>query len=56
MIDVVKFLRDYLIDIAELLDVYCFDIQGINVSIFDLFIGFIVLSLVVSIFWKGARA
>lgn len=34
---------------------YKFNFYGLNVSIVDIILGFIVMSMVVSVFWKGAR-
>lgn len=34
---------------------HSFDIFGVSVGIFDLIFGFIALSMVISIFWKGAK-
>lgn len=33
-----------------------FEIAGLEVTYFDLMIGFLAISLVISVFWKGARA
>lgn len=42
--------------IVSLLNRYSFDFGGIQASLFDIFVGMIVLSLVVAVFWKGARS
>lgn len=42
--------------IGSLLNQYKFYVAGINVSILDLLIGFIVLAIIIAVFWKGARA
>lgn len=42
-------------NIATTLMQYSFDVFGINVSIFHLLIGFILVSIVITVFWRGAR-
>lgn len=32
-----------------------FDVFGIDASLFQILIGFILLSIVIGVFWKGAR-
>lgn len=51
----ILFLRDRVVDITDILNSYYFDIAGISVSILDLIIGFILMGIVLSVFWKGAR-
>lgn len=42
--------------IISLLNRYSFNFGGIQATIFDILVGMIVLSLVVAVFWKGARS
>lgn len=42
--------------IVSLLNRYSFDFGGIQATLFDILVGIIVLSLVVAVFWKGARS
>ena len=42
--------------IVSLLNRYIFDFGGIQATLFDILVGMIVLSLVVAVFWKGARS
>lgn len=51
----ILFLRDRVVDITDMLNSYNFDIAGISVSILDLIIGFVLMGIVLSVFWKGAR-
>ena len=46
---------DWVYDIVDVLRLPTFDFSGINVSLFDLMIGGLVISMVVAIVWKGAR-
>lgn len=51
-----KFLFEKLQDIFSLLNSYTFDIGSLSsVSLAQIFLGFICLSLIISFFWKGAR-
>lgn len=51
----IQFIKTSLAQITGMLDKFSFDLGGINVSIFDLLIGFIGFGLIISVFWKGAR-
>lgn len=42
--------------IFDLLSYYRFDIGGFSVTLTELFICFLIISMVISVFWKGARA
>lgn len=42
--------------IVSLLNRYSFDFGGFQATLFDILVGMIVLSLVVAVFWKGARS
>lgn len=55
MWDFVVFLRDRFADITDMLDSFDFVIAGMTVSIFDLLFGFIAMSIIITIFWKGIR-
>lgn len=39
---------------ADLLDSVVFNLGGLSVGLFTIFLGFIVIVLVVKVFWKGA--
>lgn len=51
----ILFIRDGFAQITGMLDSFSFNLGGINVSIFDLFIGFVAMGLVIAVFWKGSR-
>lgn len=55
MFEFVKFFRDCIADITDMLNAYTFEIAGMTVSIFDLLFGFVAISIIISIFWKGVR-
>ena len=55
MYDFILFFRDSIAQISGMLDSFYFNFGGIHVSIFDLFVGFIAMGIVISVFWKGAR-
>lgn len=55
MSEFITFLKDQLIDISNMLDMFSFDIFGVTVSIFELLLGFLVMSIIICLFWKGAR-
>lgn len=59
MINAIFSIFNYISDIMSLLDQYAFSFNygvGVySVSILDIFIIFIVVGMVVSIFWRGAR-
>lgn len=42
--------------IGNKLNQYTFPIGAVNVSILELFIGFIILGIVIAVFWKGAQS
>lgn len=42
--------------IVSLLNRYIFDFGGIQATLFDILVGMIVISLVIAVFWKGARS
>lgn len=50
------FFRDCIVQITDMLDDVIFDIGGVNATLLDLFLGFIALGIVISLFWKGSRA
>lgn len=41
--------------LASLLDSYRFSFGGLSASLFEIFLGFVAISMVITIFWKGAR-
>lgn len=51
----ILFLRDSIAGITGMLDGVSFNMGGMNVTLFDLIIGFIAMGLVVAVFWKGSR-
>ena len=55
MEEYVFFVVNQIACLSDMLDEFSFNISGMNVSIFELFIGFVALSIVISVFWKGAR-
>lgn len=57
MTDLFKFLVNCFWKFYNLLnDEVVFDFFGFEVSIMGLFVGFIVLGFVVSVFWKGVKS
>lgn len=57
MTAVIKFLVDCFWQFYNLLnDKVVFNIFGYDVSLMGLFVGFIVLGFVVSVFWKGVKS
>ncbi len=55
MYNALLFLRDCLYDLFDYLDRIIFDISGMSVSMLDIWIGFLVIGIIISAFWKGAR-
>lgn len=51
-----QWLANSLGSIVSVLNRYVFDFGGINASLFDILVGMVVISLVVAVFWKGARS
>lgn len=51
-----QWLADSFGSIVSLLNRYSFDFGGFYVTLFDILVGMIVLSLVIAVFWKGARS
>lgn len=56
MFDFIKWFIGSVADVGDLLDNVAFSIGNVNVSILDLMIGFVILSIVITVFWKGASA
>lgn len=56
MLEFATFLSQFFASFLGLLDSYCFDFGGFFVSLWDILVGLIVLSLATAVFWKGARA
>lgn len=48
--------RDFYVNLFSLLNNTVFDINGYNVSLGAIIFVMLVVSMVVSVFWKGARA
>lgn len=55
MWEFILFLRDSIADITGMLDSFSFNMGGMNVTLFDLIIGFLAMGLIVAVFWKGSR-
>lgn len=55
MWEFILFLRDCFADISSLLNSVLFEFAGMSVSLLELFIGFVALGFIISVFWKGAR-
>lgn len=55
MTEFIRFIKDGIIDISSMLNDFEINISGMEVSLFELFLGFVALSIVISVFWKGAR-
>lgn len=49
-------IKDLYVEIFNILDTVVFDVEGMNVSFLDLIFGFLVISFVITVFWKGAKA
>lgn len=56
MTQVFQFFRNGIAYVFDTINSYSFEVYGLNVSLGWFFLGFICLSLVISIFWKGARS
>lgn len=41
--------------IGDLLNGYTFPIGAVNVSILDILIGFVIMAIVITVWWKGAH-
>ncbi len=46
---------DFFSDIFVVLGSYRFNMYGVTVSIFDILLALLVTSMVISVFWKGAK-
>lgn len=55
MYDFIVFLRDFFVDLIELLNSISFTVGNISVSYGGLLFAFLVVGIVVSVFWKGAK-
>lgn len=56
MWEFIVFFRNCIVSITDMLDGVVFKFGAMNVSLFDLFFGFIALGIIISVFWKGSRA
>lgn len=56
MLQFFSMVRDFWVSIISLFDRYPITIGNYQVSYFSLVFAFLVIFLVVSVFWKGARA
>ena len=50
-----QLLSNFFNGIFAVLNVHLFDIGGVNVTLSEILLGFLALSLCISVFWKGAR-
>lgn len=56
MWDFILWFRDAWILIIGMLNTHLFSFGGISVSLLEILLGLLALALIISIFWKGARA
>ena len=54
MLYVIEFFRKMFVTLFELLDVIVFDFADFDVSLMQIFLGFILTGIIISVFWKGA--
>lgn len=52
----IELVRNFYGAVFNVLDTYLFEFDGMSVSIMDILLGFIIVAIVISVFWKGARA
>lgn len=50
-----EFIADFLNDLVDALNMYAFNIGGISVTLWGILLGFLCLSIIISLFWKGGR-
>lgn len=55
MWEFILFIRDGIASITGMLDSFSFNLGSMTVSLFELFIGFIAMGLIIAVFWKGSR-
>lgn len=55
MFEFLLFIRDFFLDLIGLLNSISFTVNGISVSYGGLLFAFLVVGIVVSVFWKGAK-
>lgn len=55
MLEIVTFLRDFWVDLIGLLNSVQLSVGAINVPLGGLIFAFLVVGIVVSVFWKGAK-
>ena len=51
-----QILGNFLSNIFSVLNSAVFDIGGVSVSLTDILLGFLALSIIITVFWKGAKA
>lgn len=56
MYEFIQMLSNFLSRVMNVLGTAIFDIGGVVVSLSDILLGFLALSIVITVFWKGARA
>lgn len=55
MYQFILFIRDFFTDLIDLLNSITFNIGNVSVSYGGLIFAFLVVGIVVSVFWKGAK-
>lgn len=55
MFQFLEMITQYFGNLFNLLDDYSFDFGGVNASLLSILLGFLALSILISVFWKGAR-
>lgn len=55
MTEILRFFGNMWSIILGLLDLYTFDIGGTKFSLFEILLGFVLVSMAITIFWKGAK-
>lgn len=56
MVQAIDSIINFMSSILDKLDQYQFQAFGFPVSILDILVGFLAMSIVIGVFWKGARA
>ncbi len=55
MFDFIVLISNFFSNIIDVLKTAVFNLGGVTVSLVDIIIGFVVLSIIITVFWKGAR-
>lgn len=56
MYNFILLLFDFMHNIFRLLSQPVFNIGGVDVTLTEIFLGFMALSMLITVFWKGSRA